>query len=81
MRRVMIVSAMAMVGLSVVLLATACGGGPSAEDCQTRAGELVERMVRGGVTDYDLENTEAGRGLKGELENLDRDCAQYFQEG
>ena len=38
-------------------------------------------MAREGVTDYDLENTEAGRGLKGEFENLERDCAQYFQRG
>ena len=44
MRRV-IVSAMATIGLSIVLLATACGGGPSAEDCQDRAGELVERIL------------------------------------
>ena len=72
---------MAMIGLSIVLLATACGGGPSAEDCQARAGELVERMVTEGVTDYDLENTEVGRGLKREFENLERDCAQYLQQG
>lgn len=66
----MIVSAIA--GLSILLLMTACGGGLSKEECESKARSLTERLQQA-QSEYSTQRAlpRRGRGLRALRERRD----------